>query len=178
MVRALCLGDFMHLRDFAWRAMTAYDLAAVQGIADTVHVDFFESPEVLAERLKLYQHGCYLLELGEKPAGYVLSHPWTYASLPPLNTLLKRLPAEPDTYYLHDLCLLPVARRVRAASKIVEALVKHATVEGYPTMTLVAVNGSVPFWERHGFVVTEIDELYGKLLSYEEAARYMVKRLG
>lgn len=168
----------MHLRDVAWRAMTAYDLPAVQGIADTVHADFFESPEVLAERLKLYQHGCYLLELGEKPTGYVLSHPWTYASLPPLNTLLKRLPAEPDTYYLHDLCLLPVARRVRAASKIVEALVKHATVEGYPTMTLVAVNGSVPFWERHGFVVTEIDELYGKLLSYEEAARYMVKRLG
>ena len=25
----------------------------------------------LAERLKLYQNGCYLLEIGEKPAGYV-----------------------------------------------------------------------------------------------------------
>ncbi|MGV3492195.1 MAG: GNAT family N-acetyltransferase [Devosia sp.] len=165
------------LKDVAWRAMTTYDLPAVQGIADTVHVDFFESPEVLAERLKLYQHGCYLLEVGEKPAGYVLSHPWTYASLPPLNTVLNRLPAEPDTYYLHDLCLLPVARRIGAASKIVDALTKHATVEGYPTMTLVAVSGSVPFWERHGFVVTEVEQLYGKLLSYEEAARYMVKRL-
>lgn len=168
----------MNLKDVAWRAMTAYDLPAVQGIADTVHVDFFESPEVLAERLKLYQNGCYLLEVGEKPAGYVLSHPWTYASLPPLNTLLKRLPAEPDTYYLHDLCLLPVARRIGAASKIVEALAKHAHAEGYPTMTLVAVNGSIPFWERHRFVVTEVPELYGKLLSYEETARYMVRQVG
>jgi ribosomal protein S18 acetylase RimI-like enzyme len=168
----------MNLKDVAWRAMTAYDLPAVQGIADTVHVDFFESPEVLAERLKLYQHGCYLLEVGEKPAGYVLSHPWTYGSLPKLNTLLNRLPAEPDTYYLHDLCLLPVARRVGAAGKIVEALAKHARAEGYPTMTLVAVNGSIPFWDRRGFEVTEVPELYGKLLSYEEGARYMVRRLG
>jgi ribosomal protein S18 acetylase RimI-like enzyme len=167
----------MHLKDVAWRAMTAYDLPAVQGIADTVHVDFFESPEVLAERLSLYHNGCYLLEVGDKPAGYVLSHPWIYGTLPSLNTLLKRLPAEPDTYYLHDLCLLPVARRVGAASKIVDALVKHASVEGYPTMTLVAVNGSIPFWQRHGFESTQIDELYGKLLSYEAAASYMVRRL-
>jgi len=167
----------MLIKDVAWRAMTAYDLPAVQGIADTVHVDFFESPEVLAERLRLYHPGCYLLEIAEKPAGYVLSHPWTYGTLPPLNTLLKQLPAEPDTYYLHDLCLLPVARRIGAASKIVDALTKHATVEGYPTMTLVAVSGSIPFWEHHGFEVTEVTELYGKLLSYEESARFMVKRL-
>ncbi len=167
----------MVMKDVVWRAMTAYDLPAVQGIADTVHVDFFESPEVLAERLKLYRNGCYLLEVGEKPAGYVLSHPWTYGTLPPLNTLLTRLPAEPDTYYLHDLCLLPVARRIGAASRIVEALVKHASVEGYTTMTLVAVNGSVPFWQHHGFEITDVDALYGQLLSYEEAARFMVRRL-
>jgi len=167
----------MLLKDVAWRAMTTYDLAAVQGMADTVHVDFFEAPEVIAERLSLYRNGCYLLEIGDKPAGYVLSHPWTDGTLPPLNSLLGALPESPDTYYLHDLCLLPVARRVGAASKIVDALVKHATVRGFATMSLVAVNGSVPFWERHGFVPTDVEALYGKLLSYEEAARYMVKRL-
>ena len=167
----------MVLKDVAWRAMTTYDLPAVQGIADTVHVDFFESPEVLGERLKLYQHGCYLLELGEKPAGYVLSHPWTYGTLPPLNTLLGQLPAAPDTYYIHDLCLLPVTRRVGAASKIIGALTKHAEAQGYPTMTLVAVNGSIAFWEKHGFVVTEEPALYAKLLSYEEGACYMVRKL-
>ena len=70
-----------------------------------------------------------------------------------------------------------LARRIGAASKIVKALTKHASVEGYQTMTLVAVNKSVPFWERHGFMVAEVPELYGKLLSYEESARYMVKHL-
>ncbi len=167
----------MLLKDIAWRAMTTYDLAAVKGIADTVHVDFYESEDVLAERQQLYRNGCYLLEIGEKPAGYVLSHPWRYGTLPPLNTLLGQLPANPDTYYLHDLALLQVARRIGAASRIVAALVKHAEAEGYPTMTLVAVNGSIPFWQRHGFEVLELPELYGKLLSYEEGARYMVRRL-
>jgi hypothetical protein len=57
-------------------------------------------------------------------------------------------------------------------------LVKHAVAEGYTTMTLVAVNGSIPFWQRHGFEITEVDELYGKLLSYEAAASYMVRKLG
>lgn len=165
------------LRDVAWRALTAYDLPAVQGIADAVHVDFYEAGEVLAERQRLYRNGCYLLEIGEKPVGYVLSHPWRYGTLPPLNTLLGRLPEEPDTYYLHDLALLPVARRIGAASQILSALTKHARAEGYPNMTLVAVNGSMPFWERHDFTVVDVPELYGKLLSYEASARYMVRRL-
>lgn len=165
-------------REIIWRAMTGYDLEAVQEIADTVHPDFYEAPEVLAERQRLYRNGCYLLELGDKPAGYVLSHPWHHGSLPALNAPLGQLPADADTYYIHDLALLPVTRRVGAASSIVSALTKHAKAEGYPTMSLVAVNGSLPFWERHGFVVTDLSELYGKLLTYDDAAQYMVKRLG
>lgn len=164
-------------RDVFWRAMTGYDLESVQQIADAVHPGFYEAPEVLAERQRLYRNGCYLLELGDRPAGYVLSHPWRHASLPPLNTLLGTLPEGADTYYIHDLALLPVTRRIGAASQIVAALTKHAEVEGYPTMSLVAVNGSIPFWQRHGFEVTDLPELYGKLLSYETEARYMVRRL-
>ncbi|MGN6489424.1 MAG: GNAT family N-acetyltransferase [Devosia sp.] len=167
----------MLIKDVAWRLMTAYDLPAVEAIADTVHVDFYERAEVLAERQQLYHNGCYLLEIAEKPVGYLLSHPWSYASLPPLDTLLGTLPAKPDTYYIHDLCLLPVARRIGAAGKIVGALTKHAEAEGYPTMSLVAVNGSVPYWEKRGFKATEEDALYAKLLSYEEGARYMVRTL-
>ena len=169
--------DDVLIKDVAWRLMTAYDLPAVQAIADTVHVDFYESAEVLGERQRLYHNGCYLLEIGEKPAGYVLSHPWTYATLPPLNTLLGQLPAHPDTYYIHDLCLLPVARRIGAASFIVEALAKHARAHGFPTMSLVAVNGSQSFWSRHDFLVADAPHLTEKLYSYEPEARLMVRRL-
>lgn len=162
------------LRNLMWRAMTAYDLPAVEQIAAAVHPTFHESGEVLAERQRLYHNGCYLLEIGERPTGYVLSHPWHAESLPPLNTALGAIPADASTYYLHDLALLPVARRVGAASQIVRALIKHAQANGFATMSLVAVNGSSGFWERHGFAVREVPALSAKLQSYESDARLMV----
>ncbi|MEO5805523.1 GNAT family N-acetyltransferase [Devosia sp.] len=166
----------MKLKDVHWRAMSGYDMAAVQKIADVVHPGFFEAPEVLAERQRLYPSGCHLLEVGERPAGYVLSHPWRFGQLPALNSLLGQIPADADTYYLHDLALLPLTRGIGAANHIVEALIKHARVNGFPTMSLVAVNASRPFWEKHGFVVEDVPALTEKLASYEDAARFMVRR--
>ena len=167
----------MLFRDVSWRAMSGYDLAAVSAIASKVHPGFFEADAVLAEKHTLYRNGCYILEVAEKPAGYVLSHPFTLGSLPALDTLLGALPDEPDTFYIHDLALLPVARGVKAAGKIIAALTKHAEAMGFPTMSLVAVNGSGAFWEKQGFVVEERAELADKLAAYEADARYMVKTL-
>ena len=168
----------MKLPGVFWRAMTGYDLEAVSTIAKTVHPDFPESDVVLAERQLLYHHGAYLLEVNERPAGYVLSHPWRLGQLPALDTLLGALPSDADTYYIHDIALLPVARRIGAASFIVEALGKHAVAHGFGSMSLVAVNGSESFWERHGFVAEDAPQLADKLRSYEDAARLMVRRLG
>ena len=167
----------MKVPGVAWRTMTTYDLPAVETIAAEVHPSFFETPEVLAERQHLYRNGAYLLEIGERPAGYILSHPWRFGSLPELNTLVGDIPTDADTYYIHDLALLPVARRIGAASFMTEALAKHASAHGFATMSLVAVNGSQSFWERLAFEVEDRPDLKKKLASYEDAARLMVRRL-
>lgn len=167
----------IQIRDVAWRAMTGYDMDAVNAIAGRVHPGFFEAPEVLAEKFQLYRNGCYLFEVQERPAGYMLSHPWKLGSLPALNALLGQLPDDLDTYYIHDLALLPLARGVGAAGKIVSALTKHAAAMGYPTMSLVAVNGSVSFWEKQGFQVEDRPELAEKLSAYEAHAEFMVQRI-
>lgn len=164
-------------RDIAWRAMTGYDIDAVFDIANRVHPDFFEAREVLAERQQLYRNGCYLLEVSEKPAGYVLSHPWRLGNLPELNAPLGALPEGADSYYIHDLALLPLTRGLGAAGQIVAALTKHAQVMGFASMSLVAVNGSLGFWERQGFSVSDRPELAEKLATYEDKARYMIKDL-
>ena len=57
---------------------------------------------MLAEKQRLYHNGAYLLEVNERPAGYVLSHPWRLDDLPALDRLLGALPPEPDTYYITD----------------------------------------------------------------------------
>jgi ribosomal protein S18 acetylase RimI-like enzyme len=163
--------------DMNWRTMSALDLGAVEAIAGAVHKDFYESPAVLAERRRLYPNGAHLLEIGERPVGYVLSHPWKSDSIPALNALLGAIMPDADTYYLHDLALLPVARRMGAAKFMAGILAKHASARGFPTMSLVAVNGSERFWAHQGFEPRDLPELTGKLLSYEAGARYMVKRV-
>ena len=167
----------MKIPGVAWRAMSAYDLPAVAEIAGTVHPKFPEAPEVLAERHSLYHNGAYLLEIGERPAGYILSHPWRFGALPALNSLLGEIPADADTYYIHDLALLPVARRIGAATFMTNALAKHARAHGFPTMSLVAVNGSQGFWGRHEFEVADAPHLIEKLHSYEDDAHLMVRHL-
>ncbi len=167
----------MRFRDVAWRAMSGYDLDAVFAIANKVHPGFFEAEDVLAEKHTLYRHGCYILDVADKPAGYVLSHPYRRGELPALNTLLGTLPEDADSFYVHDLALLPLARGIGAAGQIVAALTKHAEAIGFTSIGLVAVNGSVPFWEKQGFSVEERPELAEKLAAYEDAARYMTKML-
>lgn len=160
-----------------WRAMTTLDLPAVETIAETVHPAFPEDLAVFAERLRLYPAGTRLLEMSGRPAGYVLSHPWTFGQLPALNARLGQLPAEADTYYVHDLALLNPARGTGAAAMIVGDLLRHARLAGFPSVSLVAVNGSLPFWYKHGFRAVAAPALVDKLDSYEPAARLMSRSL-
>lgn len=160
-----------------WRPLLPEDLAAVEAIAGVVHPDFFEAPAIFAERQRLYPAGTHLLEIDGTPAGYVLSHPFRLNTLPALNALLGAVPEGADTYYLHDLALLPMARGTGAAGAIVGQLAGHARATGFASMSLVAVNGSRGFWERQGFAVADAPMLAGKLASYEDAARYMIRRL-
>ncbi|WP_244488955.1 GNAT family N-acetyltransferase [Devosia sp. Root635] len=159
-----------------WRAMTTLDLPAIEAIAALVHPAFPEDMDVFVERLRLYPDGARLLELDGLPSGYIFSHPWRFGALPALNSLLGVLPDHADTYYLHDLALLPAARGTGAAAMIVGDILRHARAEGFPNASLVAVNGSLPFWYKHGFRTVPAPELAEKLESYEDAARLMVKR--
>lgn len=160
-----------------WRAMTTLDLPDVESIAAAVHPDFPEDTKVFAERQRLYPDGTRLFELGGTPAGYILSHPWRFKALPELNALLGTIPDDADTYYLHDLALLPRARGTGAAAMIVGDILRHARTAGFANMSLVAVNGSLPFWHKHGFRAVKAPELEEKLASYEAAARFMTKTL-
>lgn len=168
----------MRVANVDWRGMTGFDLPEVERVANTVHPDYFEALEVLSERQMLYRDGAYVLEVGDRISGYVLSHPWRFGDAPALNALIGSLPEEPDTYYIHDIAVLPLARKVGAARQMVESLIKHAIAGGFPSIALIAVNGSQPFWQKFGFAVETVDGLSQKLLSYDGDARYMVRRFG
>ncbi|MET0530517.1 MAG: GNAT family N-acetyltransferase [Microvirga sp.] len=161
----------------SWRPMTSGDLAHVQVLADTIHVEHPEEPHVFSERLRLYPQGCAVLEVDGRLIGYALTHPWRYGEPPSLNSHLEHVPSDATTYYVHDVALLPEARGMGYAVRIGEWLVDHAARGGFPNLSLVAVNGSQPFWERLGFRVAAIPGLASKLLSYGPDAVLMVRDL-
>ena len=138
--------------------MRAADLPAVERLAETIHLDHPERPEVFAERLALCPEGCWVLG---NIAGYVISHPWRLGAPPPLDTLLGVLPAAPHTWYIHDLALAPAARGTGAAGAIIARI---AAACALPTMSLVSVGASSGFWHRQGFRPTPLPP--GKLDTY------------
>ncbi|WP_417578773.1 GNAT family N-acetyltransferase [Pelagibacterium sp.] len=156
-----------------WRPLVSADIAAVSAIAAKIHHDFPEDDAVFADRQTIAEEFCFLLEIDGEPAGYLLAHPYRLGTIPALNTVLTRLPEPCDTLYIHDLALLPAARGSGAARQIVETLVKRARPFG--ALSLVAVNGSVPFWTRMGFAQSQDLHLSAKLASYEPDARYMIR---
>ncbi|WP_246216072.1 GNAT family N-acetyltransferase [Microvirga makkahensis] len=157
--------------------MVAQDLAKVQILADTIHLDHPEEPQVFAERLRLYPEGCLALEEDGRLIGYALTHPWHFGTPPKLNSLLGGIPAGATTYYVHDVALLPEARGKGHAVQAGERLVRHARDAGFGNLSLVAVNNSQAIWERLGFHVTSVPGLEAKLLTYGPGAVLMVREL-
>lgn len=162
---------------FAWRAMEMDDLEVVHAIGEEVHPRYPERIEVFAERLRLYAPGCLVLETGAEMVGYVISHPWHPMMPPKLDSLLVAMPTFPATFYIHDLALLPAARGSGAGASAVSHLVEHTQAIGLADLSLVAVNASLPFWRRQGFDIVESRSIAAGLASYDDDARFMMRRL-
>lgn len=160
-----------------WRPMTAHDLAQVQTLADTIHLDHPEDAEVFANRLQLYPQGCLALDENGRLIGYALTHPWYFGKPPALNSVLAEIPRDATTYYVHDVALLPEARGKGYAAQIGERLIDHAAKAGFDNLSLVAVNNSQGFWERLGFRKTSVPGLEEKLRSYGPDAVLMAHAL-
>ncbi len=157
--------------------MSASDLPAVNALAARLHPSYPEDGAVFAERLQLYPAGCWVFAHGEDIEAYVVSHPWRNLQPPALNSLLGELPAAPSTFYIHDLALVPEVRGTGAGAGVVALLADHASACGLSGMSLIAVNGSAGFWQRHGFETVQDPLLAAKLRSYGDDARFMVRVL-
>jgi ribosomal protein S18 acetylase RimI-like enzyme len=157
--------------------MNPADLPDVERIGARVHPDHPEEPAVFAERLGLFPAGCLVLAGPAGLLGYTIAHPWRFGQPPSLDTLLGALPERPDTFYIHDIALLPETRRSGAGRAAVGLLTAQAAALGLPTVSLVAIGGSHGFWQGQGFCTHREAGLDAKLATYGPAARFMVRPL-
>ena len=158
--------------------MRPADLPDVSRVAGVVHPLYPESDAIFAERLRLYPAGSrVLIEEADAVQGYVVSHPWIRGAIPALDSLLGTLPPAADSYYIHDIALLPQARGCGAAQDCIAILADHAARAHFARMSIVAIAGTQAFWERQGFRVVDLPSLTAKLASYDPSARYMERLL-
>jgi GNAT superfamily N-acetyltransferase len=143
--------------------MSASDLASVSAISDAVHGRYTEPMAVYAERLDLYPAGCRVFEQGDAVIGYLITHPWHRDSPPRLGALLGAIPADADSYYLHDIALLPAARGTGAGKAALDFVRARARALGLSDIALMAVGGADRYWAAQGFayVPRDVDPSYG-----------------
>ncbi|GGD97003.1 N-acetyltransferase [Aureimonas endophytica] len=157
-----------------WREMRDADLAGVETLGNRIHPGLTERPEVFADRLALFPQGCQVLATATTIEGYAISHPARLFDPPPLDTVLGRLPDDADGYYIHDVVVAPHLRGAGHA----RIGVYHALDAGaaFRETALIAVYGTMPFWQRFGFADRTGGIRPEKLAPYGPEARYMVRR--
>ncbi|KAB2963364.1 GNAT family N-acetyltransferase [Zoogloea sp.] len=117
---------------------------------------------------------CFVAEHQGKIHAYLLALPWHFASPPGLDAPECRLPATPDTLYLHDLAVAPEARGSRTAGALVHAFLGALAALRLPRASLIAIQSSSTWWARHGFEPVAVDaDLAARLASYGQDACYM-----
>ncbi len=159
------------------RLMTPADIPAVVALQDCCYSDaLYESPALLSQRLQVAANSCWLAEnsAGELLA-YLFSYPSTDGYVTPLASAFAPS-AAPQLLYLHDMAVNPAARGLGLASQLLAMAKQHALSQGLTKLALVAVQGSVPYWQRHGFAVVNqlADSAISALAGYHgEQANYM-----
>ena len=165
--------------DWTWRSMEERDLVQVVALADRLFPDHPEDAAHFGERLALGARLCLALsDAHAGVAGYAIAYPWPLGRVPPLNRSLAPVPSAEGAAYLHDLGIEPALAGAGQAGAGLALLIGRMREAGLHDLALVAVNGTVRFWERHGFrSCAPGDATARTLASYGGEARYMIRTL-
>lgn len=163
----------------ALRPLLHTDLPAVVDIQAACYGDgFLEPVAAFANKLAEAPDTCWGVARDGRLQAYLFCLPATPDHLPALNATDWQRPAQATWLYLHDMAVHPQARALGLAARLLAAARQQAEALGCEALVLVAVQGSVPYWQRHGFTeMAATGPLAHKLRSFGEAARLMHQRL-
>lgn len=155
--------------------MLSTDMGRVLVIQDTCYTDIVpESRQSLEAKLQASPSTCFVACVDNQLVGYLVSVPWRLAAPPELNAPECSLPEVPDCLYLHDLAVFPAARRTGAGQALVNTFMQCLSKLELRHASLIAIQASMAYWQRHGFQPVAPDEaLRAKLAGYGKEVTYM-----
>lgn len=149
-------------------------------IQDQCYTDIVpESAQSLRAKVEASPATCLVAETGGAVLGYLIAVPVSFPDLPALDAPSFELPAAPDTLYLHDLAVARAGRGTGAGQRLVRSVMEAANAAGLARACLVAIQGSVPYWQQFGFAPEAPPHagIAAKLASYGPSAQLMAARL-
>lgn len=162
---------------FQIRLMQVADLGAVVRLQDHCYADeFYESPQVVSQRLMLYPQSCWVAVYHDKIWGYLFTYPSKLSQINPLGAEFGQY-EQANCLYLHDMAVSPDARGQGVASALLQSALDYAATLGLPHLALVAVQNSASFWQQQCF--NSHTELGGQALAalatYGHQAVYLTR---
>ena len=162
------------------RTMKPRDLAQLDRLQRIAYGEYFlESTDVILDKIQVASQSCFVLEdtvdNNDVLRAYTISHPYHNQQVPPLDQPLNPEYCTPSTnWYLHDLALDVGVRGQGIAQQLLDQVFIFARNQHCQSIALVAVQNSVPFWQKQGFAVTQPQP---NVASYGADARYMQRLL-
>lgn len=112
-----------------------------------------EGPTLLKSRASASPATCFVLEVGQRIVGYVLSLPYPAFQYPDLNRTedLTGGPLRSRNLHLHDLVIADGFQRRGFGRRLHQYLTSIARLCSYERVSLIAVSGSESFWSANGY---------------------------
>jgi predicted N-acetyltransferase YhbS len=133
-----------HISDGDWDGIVALEASAYQGSG------LSEGRAALESKARVSPATCFVLETGQRIAGYVLSLPYPLFRCPDL-TQKEDLTFRSPNLHLHDLVIADGLRGGGLGRRLVKHLTATARSNAYERISLVAVGGSDTFWSANGY---------------------------
>ncbi|WP_307795548.1 GNAT family N-acetyltransferase [Actinacidiphila acididurans] len=155
-----------HITGADWPHITALEAGAYTPLG------LSEERAALEAKARVSPATCFVLDVDERPAGYLLSLPYPDGEYPELSA--ARAPAvRSANLHLHDLVIAEHLRGLGLGTRMVRHLTGTAAAAGYARVSLVAVAGSRAFWTANGFTAHEPDRPDAGPQGYGPGAVYM-----
>ena len=134
--------------------MRVSDIGYVLSLAAKLYPDHPESRSAFEAKLAACPDACLVADRDGTPVGYCAAL-WATCGRPPKLDETAYAPRSPLGLHLHDISLDPA---VRGRGLVGSALAHLSRLAGPATLSLIAVNGTRPLWQRHGFRDAPVDE--------------------
>jgi ribosomal protein S18 acetylase RimI-like enzyme len=133
-----------HISEPDWDGIVALEASTYSGSG------LSEGRAALESRACASPGTCFVLEAGQRIAGYVLSLPYPEFRSPDL-TRAEKLTFRSPNLHLHDLVIAEGLRRRGLGRRLLHHLTAAARSDVYNRISLVAVGGSDAFWLANGY---------------------------